>query len=249
VSESIPPVPGDWQQPPRQVPEAEFVRRARRAKREASERRRGIQPGKPDPLAGQRKGLADGTASRLIYPGGSPCPVTPGEMFTLRGGVEITITSCVRRLKSGKHRWECAFERRVPEKTLFLRRVPPIRELEADDDGKVAPPTLSDIERARLESSYTTTARGAVPDTGGVVDPDWHDQGKEKREEMRLQAVKDIKHDELRDRKVRQVRAKLAMVGVWETQHGVDSLPTLDRLLSELEALDPTKKSALEGAA
>lgn len=104
-------------------------------------------------------------------------------------------------------------------------------------------------DQRRAIKTVDTDEKGQRRKEPEYVEDGWHDVGKEKREEMRLQAVKEVKHDELRDRKVRQIKAKLSMVGAWEIQHGVDSLPTLDRIYEELEALDPGREIALGKAA
>lgn len=51
-------------------------------------------PAGPDPLAGKRKGLNDGTLNRLVWPDtGKGCPVQKGDVYSIRsGGIEITKT-------------------------------------------------------------------------------------------------------------------------------------------------------------
>lgn len=218
----------EWQQPPRKVPESEF----NRARRKALARKRGIH-GK-DPLAGKRREIMAG-ATRLRWPHSEPCPVEPGDVFTV-GRVPIAIKRVIDRLKDGQHVWEVTIERLpVPDKPRHLRAGtlpsdPPERD-ELDDRGQVPPPRPGEIERAAEESAYTTSIARALDREAEAVPRDWEDRGKESREVARLEAVKEGRELELVEQRTRNLTAKVKMGGSNLIRHGRSPLPYLDRML------------------
>lgn len=209
MGEPRPPEGWEWQQPPHKVPEAEFLRR----RRKALERRRGIH-GK-DPLAGKRREIANG-AQRVFWPLSEPCPVTAGDMFTVQGR-PITIKRVKEDHHDGEKVWAASIERLpLAERPRYLRAGtlpsdPPERD-ELDKDGYVPPPRPGEIERAAELSAYTTSIARALDKEAEAVPRDWEDRGKEERNTLRLRAVEELRAEEEARRAEEEARAWL--VGV-----------------------------------
>lgn len=145
-----------------------------------------------DPLAGKRKAIARKDVTVLIWPAVNskgellPAPVAKGERYEVHGVPEILIESCNRKLPAGKPpEWHATFVRLEVDRPQLLRRVPSGLPSSADRaDGR------SDVERARVESAYTSSARLALVDEPESVGPDWKDPGVAEREKNRQEAVK-----------------------------------------------------------
>lgn len=139
-----------------------------------------------DPLAGMRRKISAGDISVLRWPAKTDkAPVAKGDRFTVGSSV-IVIETVSRKLPAGKPaEWHASFVRIVEDKPQLLRRVPSGLPTPSDRlDGR------SVVERARVESAYTSSARMALVDEPESVGPDWKDPGVAEREKNRQEAVK-----------------------------------------------------------
>lgn len=101
-----------------------------------------------DPLEGRRDSLNRGEIEVLTFPDAPKCPVTKGEVFSLRS-CHIEISSTQRKLVKGEWRWEAPVYRHLPD----TPRIP------ACQHGQAHP------------VQYVSTAHGAVDGIGEEVDP------------------------------------------------------------------------------
>lgn len=163
-----------------------------------------------DPLAGKRKAIARKEVSVLIWPAVSengkplPAPVSKGERFAVHGVPVIQIESCNRKLPAGKPaEWHATFVRHEVDRPQLLRRVPSGLPTSNDRaDGR------SDIERARVESAYTSSMRMAIVDEPESVGPDWVDTGAAQRTKRRHEARQEMEAERLSN----NARARLGRV-------------------------------------
>lgn len=154
--------------------------------------------------------LARDYPGRLEWP--DPCPVDAGDEIPLHRDVTV-IVNRPRAVDKNDHSqgWRTTYTVRDLRPEFLLRRVPPEKGPKKRDlvDGEVPPPRPGEIEKARIESSYTSTVVGAVPEAGEGIDPDWHDRGKEERNALRLQAVEELRAEEEARRAEEEARAWL----------------------------------------
>lgn len=121
----------------------------------------------PLPLTDKQRFLIfRGAHPRLAFPAKDPAPVEPGFVRRLSPQLEVEVLS-VKRSKNAEQ-WELEYVIHDHRATL-LRRVPPVTVPPSDKEGPVPPPSRGDVETARLDSSYTHTTHGAVPDAGDAV--------------------------------------------------------------------------------
>lgn len=160
-----------------------------------------------DPLAGKRTDIAHGKIRRLIYPAATkhdpprprPCPVAKGERIQVRKWLTIEIEKVSRKLVRGKPaEWHVTFIRHEADRPQLLRRVPSgLPRKSNETDG------LSDVERARRDSHYTTSPRLAIVGEPESVGPDWEDKGTVKRE-MDRQSARAEREAEQREAAIRR---------------------------------------------
>lgn len=145
-----------------------------------------------DPLAGKRTDIAHGKIRRLVYPAATnhkpprsrPCPVSKGERIQVREWLIIEIEKVNRKLIRGRAaEWHVTFIRHEADRPQLLRRVPSGLPSGSDEaDG------LSEVERARRDSHYTTSPRLAIVAEPESVGPDWEDKDRGRREMERQKA-------------------------------------------------------------
>lgn len=163
-----------------------------------------------DPLSGKRRKIARKEVSVLVWPAVDedgvllPAPVAKGDRFRVHGVPEIMIESCNRKLPAGKPaEWHATFVRHEVDRPQFLRRVPSGLPTSSDrSDGR------SDVERARVESAYTSSMRMAIVDEPESVGPDWIDTGAAQRTKQRHEARQEMEAERLSN----NARARLGRV-------------------------------------
>ena len=167
-----------------------------------------------DPLAGKRRDIMARKVKVLIWPAVSnegvtvPCPVEKGQRFDVSGVPVIEIENVTRKLPAGrKAEWHATYVRHEVDRPQLLRRVPSGMPTPSNKtDG------LSDIERARVESAYTSSPTQAIVDEPESVGPDWDDPGVAERVKNRIEARSELRAEEEAERANRQVRAQLGRV-------------------------------------
>lgn len=167
-----------------------------------------------DPLAGKRRDIMARKAKVLIWPAVDEigvtlqAPVEKGQRFPVSGVPVIEIESITRKLPAGrKAEWHATFIRHEVDRPQLLRRVPSGMPTPSNKtDG------LSDIERARVESAYTSSPTQAIVDEPESVGPDWEDPGVAERAKNRIEARSELRAEEEAERANRQVRAQLGRV-------------------------------------
>lgn len=139
-----------------------------------------------DPLAGLRTQIVDWQLKVLRWPADQPCPVKVGDRFPIRGGtITIEINRVTRKLVRGKGaEWHATFIRHEKDRPQLLRFTPPTRPPRVADQliG------LTETERARRESAYTSSLNQASPEEPESVGPDWEDPHRMNRELNRQHA-------------------------------------------------------------
>ena len=141
-----------------------------------------------DPLAGMRRKISAGDIAVLRWPAKTDkAPVAKGDRFTVGSSV-IVIETVSRKLPAGKPaEWHASFVRIVEDKPQLLRRVPSGLPTPSDRlDGR------SVVERARVESAYTSAAKLALVDEPESVGPDWVDPGIAQRELKRQESAREM---------------------------------------------------------
>lgn len=134
-----------------------------------------------DPLAGYRKDINEGKVRVLRYPASKPCPLRVAERYPLQSCV-IEIERVIRKLIKGKEaEWHVTFIRHEQDRAYMLRFTPPAHAERNDRKDADA----ATIERARVESAYTSTTHSASPHEPESVGPDWEDKHKAEREARR----------------------------------------------------------------
>lgn len=193
-----------------------------------------------DPLAGKRKAIARKETAVLIWPAVGeegvllPAPVSKGERFAVHGVPMIQIESCNRKLPAGKPaEWHATFVRLEVDRPQLLRRVPSGLPSSSDmADGR------TDIERARVESAYTSSARMAIVDEPESVGPDWVDPGVAERKKRRLEAMKEERAEELAREQVRKLKARLDQVAIPMGRKGTDLTAELQPIYDRLNEME-----------
>lgn len=177
-----------------------------------------------DPLAGMRRKISAGDISVLRWPAKTDkAPVAKGDRFTVGSSV-IVIETVSRKLPAGKPaEWHASFVRIVEDKPQLLRRVPSGLPTPSDRlDGR------SVVERARVESAYTSSARMAIVDEPESVGPDWVDVGKAKREVRRQNDRRSQNRDDevRRDLQRFKIRAGQELIRLGRCGHDLTPLLT-----------------------
>lgn len=152
-----------------------------------------------DPLAGFRDRINNREVSVVRWPNVPVAPVVAGQEFSLRSCV-IRMDAPTRKLVKGKWEWQASFTRIEVDRPQLLRRVP-----SGMPDGPDKTVGLSDIERARVESAYTSSAHQALVREPESVGPDWRDAGRAEREARRLESAREM----ARERDEQNERAQL----------------------------------------
>jgi hypothetical protein len=191
-----------------------------------------------DPLAGKRKAINEGKVTVLRYPASKPCPIEVGEKHTLQSCV-IEVERVTRKLIKGKEaEWHVTFIRHEEDRPYLLRFTPPAH---ADrDDRRDA--DASAIERARVESAYTSTTHAASPHEPESVGPDWEDKHKAERELERQKAREERFNVERQNQEVDRAAARVKQVGKTLGEKGVDLTDDLADIYARLAAME--KKAA-----
>jgi hypothetical protein len=185
-----------------------------------------------DPLAGKRKAINEGKVTVLRYPASKPCPVRPGERHALQSCV-IEIERVIRKLIKGKEaEWHVTFIRHEEDRPYLLRFTPPAH---ADrDDRRDA--DASAIERARVESAYTSTTHAASPHEPESVGPDWEDKHKAERELERQKAREERMTVDDNEEAVKKLAARVKQVGLTRARGGHDLTHLLADVYERLAA-------------
>lgn len=137
-----------------------------------------------DPLAGYRQDINEGKVRVLRYPASKPCPLRVAERYPLQSCI-IEIERVIRKLIKGKEaEWHVTFIRHEQDRPYMLRFTPPAHAERNDRKDADA----ATIERARVESAYTSTTHSASPHEPESVGPDWEDKHKAERELKRQKA-------------------------------------------------------------
>lgn len=167
-----------------------------------------------DPLAGKRRDIMARKTTVLIWPAVNeegvtlPAPVEKGDRFPVSGVPVIEIENVTRKLPAGRRaEWHATFIRHEVDRPQLLRRVP-----SGIPDGPDKVAGRSEMERARVESAYTSSPRQALVDEPESVGPDWEDPGVAERVKNRIEARTEIRAEEEAERANRQVRAQLGRV-------------------------------------
>ena len=188
-----------------------------------------------DPLAGMRRKISAGDIAVLRWPAKTDkAPVAKGDRFTVGSSV-IVIETVSRKLPAGKPaEWHASFVRIVEDKPQLLRRVPSGLPTPSDRlDGR------SVVERARVESAYTSAAKLALVDEPESVGPDWKDTGVAEREARRLKDRRVVQDEETEARKA---AARVKQVVLETGRKGKDLTPLLDDIYARLA--EETKEAA-----
>lgn len=191
-----------------------------------------------DPLAGKRKGIMSRELKVLIWPAVDangrilPCPVEKGEKFKVSGVPEIQIEKVSRKLPAGKPaEWHAVFVRLEVDRPQLLRRVPSGMPDGPDRSGR------SDIERARVESAYTSSVGQAIVNEPESVGPDWEDRNRAERETERQAAVRERMTEERVLREANNLAARVKQEVIERGAKGHDLTHLLadvyERLASE----------------
>lgn len=167
---------------------------------------------------------------RIAFDGKKPCPVKVGHVQRLSPRVELEVTG-IQRTKKGE--WVIEYLVRDDRPNL-LRRTPQVHRFKADERGYVAPPTLGDIEAARLDSSYTHSTHGAITDAGEAV-PDVDQNLLSMRAKTKwAEREQTERPEEVARRVARTVAAQVKEVAVLQARSGVDPQPFLADLQRRL---------------
>jgi hypothetical protein len=180
-----------------------------------------------DPLAGYRKQINERRITTLIWPADQPCPVEKGQMYELQS-CTIEIEQPSRKLIKGRQaEWHVKFVRHEVDRPQLLRYIPPTR-APTGDDGNL---NLTDTERARRESAYTSTSHAASPHEPESVGPDWEDKRRGERELERQAARKSM---ERQDAEIDKAAARLKQVGKTLGANGHDLTHLLEDVYERL---------------
>lgn len=189
-----------------------------------------------DPLAGKRKAIARKETAVLIWPAVGeegvllPAPVSKGERFAVHGVPMIQIESCNRKLPAGKPaEWHATFVRLEVDRPQLLRRVPSGLPSSSDmADGR------TDIERARVESAYTSSARMAIVDEPESVGPDWKDGKAAERDLGRRKDAAEIRALDFARKENRRFKSEVAETMKQMIGSGRDLTPLLNDIYERL---------------
>lgn len=194
-----------------------------------------------DPLAGKRKAISRKDVTVLIWPAVNskgkplPAPVQKGDRFRVSGVPVIEIERVSRKLPAGrKPEWHATYVRHEVDRPVLLRRVP-----SGMPDGPDKVRGRSEQERARVESSYTSSPKLAVVDEPESVGPDWVDPGAAAREKRRLEDRRSVVDQEA---EVMKAAARLKQVGKEQARKGKDLTYLLEDIYERLA--QETKEAA-----
>lgn len=185
-----------------------------------------------DPLAGYRDRINNREVSVVRWPNRSECPVVAGQEFSLRSCV-IRMDQPTRKLVKGKWEWQCSFTRIEVDRPQLLRRVP-----SGMPDGPDKTVGLSDIERARVESAYTSSPHLALDGEPESVGPDWKDAGVAEREAKRQKAVRERMTEERVMREADNLAARVKQEVIRRGSKGHDLTHLLADVYERLAAED-----------
>ena len=175
----------------------------------------------------------------LQWPHGDSCPVRVGERFELQSCV-IEITRVRESLKAadeeGRPRslWIAEFTRHEEERPQLLRFVPPTRQPSHKDENL----DLSETERARRESAYTSTSHAASPHEPESVGADWEDKRRGERELERQTARKAAMTAKDSDAEIDRAADALKRRGKALGRKGIDLTDTLAEIYARLAAAE-----------
>lgn len=183
----------------------------------------------PDPLEGKRKeitqGIRDGKGTFVL----TAETVKKGELYHLSAGT-IRIDKVSGKLVTGKGReWAVSFTLLREDRPQLLRRVP-----SGLPDGPGHSAGGSDIERARIESAYTSSPRQAIVDEPESVGPDWEDMGRAERETRRQKAVNDRMTEEKILVEATKLAARVKQEVIERGANGKDLTPLLSDVYERL---------------
>ena len=187
-----------------------------------------------DPLAGYRQDINEGKVRVLRYPASKPCPLRVAERYPLQSCV-IEIERVIRKLIKGKEaEWHVTFIRHEQDRAYMLRFTPPAHAERNDRKDADA----ATIERARVESAYTSTTHSASPHEPESVGPDWEDKHKAERELKRQKAREERLSVDRMEAEVDKAAARLKQVGKTVSRKGVDLTPALADIYERLAKLE-----------
>jgi hypothetical protein len=170
----------------------------------------------------------------LQWPHAGRCPVEVGERFELQSCV-IEITRVRESLKAGADPlWIAEFTRHEEERPQLLRFVPPTRQPSHKDENL----DLSETERARRESAYTSTSHAASPHEPESVGADWEDKRRGERELERQTARKAAMTAKDSDAEIDRAADALKRRGKALGRKGIDLTDTLAEIYARLAAAE-----------
>lgn len=185
-----------------------------------------------DPLAGYRKDINEGKVRVLRYPASKPCPLRVAERYPLQSCV-IEIERVIRKLIKGKEaEWHVTFIRHEQDRAYMLRFTPPAHAERNDRKDADA----ATIERARVESAYTSTTHSASPHEPESVGPDWEDKHKAERELKRQKAREERLSVDRMEAEVDKLAARVKQVGLTRARGGHDLTHLLADVYERLAA-------------
>lgn len=194
----------------------------------------------PDPLAGFRRLINERRVTTLVWPASDPCPVERGERFELQS-CTIEIDKVSRKLVKGRPaEWHVTFIRHEEDVPQLLRFTPPTR-APRSTDGNL---TLTDTERARRESAYTSTSHAASPHEPESVGADWEDKRRGERELERQKARKERMSEAALEREAKQAAARLKQVVLTSGRKGRDLTPLLADVFERLAREEREEREA-----
>jgi hypothetical protein len=168
----------------------------------------------------QRFLIFRGVTPPITFPGEKPCPAEKGDVKYLSSTVSIEVLEVIRGRK-GEHVIRYLLRDLRPN---LLRRAPQVHTPEKDETGQIKPPTAADIESARLESSYTHSARDAVPSAGEAL-PEVDQKLISMRARAKLAERKRTEEDDRRE--FRALTSSIKETAVMMKRQGIDPGPFL----------------------
>lgn len=177
-----------------------------------------------DPLTDTRRKISSEVRSGskvLIWPAVDEngvtivAPVRKGDRFTVPGVPVVEIDKVSRRLPAGrKAEWHVTFIRLEVDRPQLLRRVP-----SGVPDGPGRSTGGDDIERARIESGYTSSPQQSLDREPESVGAKWEDNGAAEREVQRVLDRREIMNQE---DELLKAATRLKQVGKQSSRKGRD---------------------------
>lgn len=163
-----------------------------------------------------------------------------GQRFKVMG-IVIQIHSIERRITAGKPvEWHATYVRHEPDRVYLMRQAPPAQAT----NEKPEDVTLDMAERARRDGNYTSSRVAAMPMEPESVGPDWKDKKRLEREQLRQEALRQIRRKKYQRDTSRRVKIAVEQKFKELNARDCDYMPLVAEIYEILERWTVTDRKA-----